>query len=151
MICYSLLYGAEDPSIAGMVLDSAFTNLYGLMLELVDVYKIRVPKFTVCASPADSASPPLINDHGNAGRGIAIILGNRDLIIVVLPCSLPNTMLSYSTIAVQWHVSDHTLSKSGFFYPAPRLSSSLQLWLRNDSIVCHFMMLRLYKNFKLCN
>nr|XP_051194301.1 uncharacterized protein LOC127307609 isoform X2 [Lolium perenne] len=43
----SLLYGAEDPSIAGMVLDSAFTNLYGLMLELVDVYKIRVPKFTV--------------------------------------------------------------------------------------------------------
>jgi hypothetical protein len=30
-----------------MVLDSAFTNLYGLMMELVDVYKIRVPKFTV--------------------------------------------------------------------------------------------------------
>ncbi|KAK8461501.1 hypothetical protein SEVIR_1G047800v4 [Setaria viridis] len=43
----SLLYGAEDPSIAGMVLDSAFTNLYDLMMELVDVYKIRVPKFTV--------------------------------------------------------------------------------------------------------
>uniref|UniRef100_A0A0E0JWW1 Serine aminopeptidase S33 domain-containing protein n=1 Tax=Oryza punctata TaxID=4537 RepID=A0A0E0JWW1_ORYPU len=43
----SLLYGAEDSSIAGMVLDSAFTNLYGLMMELVDVYKIRVPKFTV--------------------------------------------------------------------------------------------------------
>ncbi|EMS61217.1 hypothetical protein TRIUR3_16734 [Triticum urartu] len=43
----SLLYGAEDPSIAGMVLDSAFSNLYELMLELVDVYKIRVPKFTV--------------------------------------------------------------------------------------------------------
>uniref|UniRef100_A0A0E0JWW0 Alpha/beta-Hydrolases superfamily protein n=1 Tax=Oryza punctata TaxID=4537 RepID=A0A0E0JWW0_ORYPU len=42
-----LLYGAEDSSIAGMVLDSAFTNLYGLMMELVDVYKIRVPKFTV--------------------------------------------------------------------------------------------------------
>ncbi|KAJ4758228.1 alpha/beta-Hydrolases superfamily protein [Rhynchospora pubera] len=43
----SLLYGAEDPSIAGMVLDSAFANLYDLMMELVDVYKIRVPKFTV--------------------------------------------------------------------------------------------------------
>ena len=43
----SLLYGAEDPSIAGMVLDSAFSNLYGLMMELVDVYKIRLPKFTV--------------------------------------------------------------------------------------------------------
>ncbi|PNY09910.1 alpha/beta fold hydrolase, partial [Trifolium pratense] len=43
----SLLYGAEDPSIAGMVLDSAFSNLYDLMLELVDVYKIRLPKFTV--------------------------------------------------------------------------------------------------------
>ena len=47
---YSLLYGAEDPSIAGMVLDSAFTNLYDLMMELVDVYKIRVPKFTVCSA-----------------------------------------------------------------------------------------------------
>ncbi|XP_020100396.1 uncharacterized protein LOC109718539 isoform X2 [Ananas comosus] len=43
----SLLYGAEDPSIAGMVLDSAFSNLFGLMMELVDVYKIRLPKFTV--------------------------------------------------------------------------------------------------------
>ncbi|KAL6888845.1 hypothetical protein ACP4OV_009871 [Aristida adscensionis] len=43
----SLLYGAEDPSISGMALDSAFTNLYGLMMELVDVYKIRVPKFTL--------------------------------------------------------------------------------------------------------
>ncbi|KAL6839478.1 hypothetical protein ACP4OV_030748 [Aristida adscensionis] len=43
----SLLYGAEDPSIAGMVLDSAFSNLYDLMMELVEVYKIRVPKFTV--------------------------------------------------------------------------------------------------------
>ncbi|KAF3451927.1 hypothetical protein FNV43_RR08023 [Rhamnella rubrinervis] len=42
-----LLYGAEDPSIAGMVLDSAFSNLYALMMELVDVYKIRLPKFTV--------------------------------------------------------------------------------------------------------
>lgn len=43
----SLLYGAEDPSVAGMVLDSAFANLFDLMMELVDVYKIRLPKFTV--------------------------------------------------------------------------------------------------------
>ncbi|XP_077237475.1 alpha/beta-Hydrolases superfamily protein isoform X3 [Tasmannia lanceolata] len=43
----SLLYGAEDPSIAGIVLDSAFSNLFNLMMELVDVYKIRLPKFTV--------------------------------------------------------------------------------------------------------
>ncbi|CAA6670764.1 unnamed protein product [Spirodela intermedia] len=42
-----LLYGAEDPSIAGMVLDSAFSNLFNLMMELVDVYKIRLPKFTI--------------------------------------------------------------------------------------------------------
>nr|XP_028943564.1 uncharacterized protein LOC103414554 isoform X2 [Malus domestica] len=42
-----LLYGAEDPSIAGMVLDSAFSSLYVLMMELVDAYKIRLPKFTV--------------------------------------------------------------------------------------------------------
>ncbi|KAJ9184217.1 hypothetical protein P3X46_003965 [Hevea brasiliensis] len=37
----------EDPSIAGMVLDSAFANLFDLMMELVDVYKIRLPKFIV--------------------------------------------------------------------------------------------------------
>ncbi|CAM8905681.1 unnamed protein product [Rhodiola kirilowii] len=43
----SILYGGEDPSIAGMVLDSAFSNLFDLMMELVDVYKIRLPKFTV--------------------------------------------------------------------------------------------------------
>ncbi|XP_028758556.1 uncharacterized protein LOC114717548 isoform X1 [Neltuma alba] len=43
----SLLFGAEDNSISGMVLDSAFSNLYDLMMELVDVYKIRLPKFTV--------------------------------------------------------------------------------------------------------
>ncbi|KAI3510895.1 hypothetical protein L1887_18033 [Cichorium endivia] len=43
----SLLYGAEDPSIAGMVLDSAFSNSFNLMLELVDGHKIRLPKFTI--------------------------------------------------------------------------------------------------------
>lgn len=43
----SLMYAAEDPSIAGMVLDSPFSNLFDLMMELVDVYKIRLPKFTV--------------------------------------------------------------------------------------------------------
>lgn len=53
----SLLYGAEDPSIAGMVLDSAFSNLFDLMMELVDVYKIRLPKFTVCHALVLSFSP----------------------------------------------------------------------------------------------
>lgn len=43
----SLMYGAEDPSIAGMVLDSPFSDLVDLMTELVDTYKIRIPKFTV--------------------------------------------------------------------------------------------------------
>ncbi|XP_031397543.1 uncharacterized protein LOC116208310 isoform X2 [Punica granatum] len=43
----SLMYGAEDPSIAGMVLDSPFSVLVDLMMELVDTYKIRLPKFTV--------------------------------------------------------------------------------------------------------
>ncbi|KAG5627960.1 hypothetical protein H5410_013178 [Solanum commersonii] len=42
-----LMYGAEDPSIAGMVLDSPFSDLVDLMTELVDTYKIRLPKFTV--------------------------------------------------------------------------------------------------------
>ncbi|KAK9699467.1 hypothetical protein RND81_08G175500 [Saponaria officinalis] len=43
----SLMYGAEDPSIAGMVLDSPFSDLVDLMMELVDTYKVRIPKFTV--------------------------------------------------------------------------------------------------------
>ena len=46
------MYGAQDPSIAGMVLDSPFSNLNDLMMELVDVYKIRLPKFTVSISPS---------------------------------------------------------------------------------------------------
>jgi len=41
------MYGAEDPSIAGMVLDSPFSDLVDLMMELVDTYKVRLPKFTV--------------------------------------------------------------------------------------------------------
>ncbi|XP_042475663.1 uncharacterized protein LOC122057581 isoform X2 [Macadamia integrifolia] len=43
----SLMYGAEDPSIAGIVLDSPFSDLVDLMMELVDRFKFRVPKFTV--------------------------------------------------------------------------------------------------------
>lgn len=43
----SLMYGAEDLSIAGMVLDSPFSDLVDLMMELVDTYKVRLPKFTV--------------------------------------------------------------------------------------------------------
>lgn len=43
----TLMYGAEDPSIAGMVLDSPFANLVDLMMEMVDVHKMRIPKFTV--------------------------------------------------------------------------------------------------------
>lgn len=43
----SLMYGTEDPSIAGMVLDSPFSDLVELMMELVDTYKFRLPKFTV--------------------------------------------------------------------------------------------------------
>ncbi|KAK4425743.1 hypothetical protein Salat_1768300 [Sesamum alatum] len=43
----SMMYGAEDPSIAGMVLDSPFSDLVDLMMELVDSYKVPLPKFTV--------------------------------------------------------------------------------------------------------
>ncbi|CAL1411583.1 unnamed protein product [Linum trigynum] len=43
----SLMYGAQDPSIAGMVLDSPFSDLVDLMMELVDTYKFRFPRFTV--------------------------------------------------------------------------------------------------------
>ncbi|PIN15495.1 putative alpha/beta hydrolase [Handroanthus impetiginosus] len=43
----SLMYGAEDPSIAGMVLDSPFSDLVDLMMELVDTFKVRLPRFTL--------------------------------------------------------------------------------------------------------
>jgi hypothetical protein len=55
-IIFSLMYGAEDPSIAGMVLDSPFSNLVDLMMELVDTYKYPLPKFTV-SSLMISTSP----------------------------------------------------------------------------------------------
>lgn len=47
LVSHSLMYGAEDLSIAGMVLDSPFSNLVDLMMELVDTYKYPLPKFTV--------------------------------------------------------------------------------------------------------
>ncbi|KAK2979433.1 hypothetical protein RJ640_016394, partial [Escallonia rubra] len=47
LVLFFLMYGAEDPSIAGMVLDSPFSDLVDLMMELVDTYRIRLPKFTV--------------------------------------------------------------------------------------------------------
>ncbi|CAM8989840.1 unnamed protein product [Rhodiola kirilowii] len=43
----SLMYGAEDPSIAGMILDSPFSNLCELMTELVGPYNISVVKYGV--------------------------------------------------------------------------------------------------------
>lgn len=47
MMSHSLMYGAGDPSIAGMVLDSPFSDLVDLMMELVGTYKFPLPKFTV--------------------------------------------------------------------------------------------------------
>jgi len=47
MMSHSLMCGAGDPSIAGMVLDSPFSDLVDLMMELVGTYKFPLPKFTV--------------------------------------------------------------------------------------------------------
>lgn len=41
------MYGAEDPSIAGMILDSPFSNLFELMTDLVGAYNISVVKYGV--------------------------------------------------------------------------------------------------------
>ncbi|KAF9678070.1 hypothetical protein SADUNF_Sadunf08G0173700 [Salix dunnii] len=43
----SLMYEVEDPSTAGMVLHSLFSDLVGLMMELVGTYRFPLPKFTV--------------------------------------------------------------------------------------------------------
>ncbi|KAI9102985.1 hypothetical protein K1719_023424 [Acacia pycnantha] len=50
-----LINGAEDPSIAGTVLDSPFSDLVDLMMELVDTYKARLPKFTIHSFPSSVA------------------------------------------------------------------------------------------------
>lgn len=42
-----LMYGAQDPSIAGIVLDSPFSNLVDLMMEIADGNRVRLPKFTL--------------------------------------------------------------------------------------------------------
>ncbi|KAL2520295.1 alpha/beta-hydrolase superfamily protein [Forsythia ovata] len=42
-----LMYGAENPSIAGMVLDSPFSDLVDLKMELVDTNKFQLLKLTV--------------------------------------------------------------------------------------------------------
>uniref|UniRef100_A0A7N0U753 Serine aminopeptidase S33 domain-containing protein n=1 Tax=Kalanchoe fedtschenkoi TaxID=63787 RepID=A0A7N0U753_KALFE len=43
----SLMYGAEDPTIAGMILDSPFSDLFQLMTELVGAYNISIVKYGV--------------------------------------------------------------------------------------------------------
>ncbi|GAB2288425.1 hypothetical protein Dimus_022758 [Dionaea muscipula] len=40
-----VMYGVEDPTIAGMFLDSPFSDLVDLMMELIETCKIRLPKF----------------------------------------------------------------------------------------------------------
>ncbi|KAL2530458.1 uncharacterized protein Fot_23059 [Forsythia ovata] len=44
------MHGAENPSIAGMVLDSPFSDLVDLMMELVDTNKFRLLKLIVAKS-----------------------------------------------------------------------------------------------------
>jgi len=46
-----LMYASKDPSVAGIVLDSPFSTLNTLVLELVDFYKIPLPKFSVSRAP----------------------------------------------------------------------------------------------------
>ena len=43
LVVTSLLYGVEDPSIVGMVLDNPFSNMLDLVMELL----IVLPKFMV--------------------------------------------------------------------------------------------------------
>jgi len=78
------MYGAVDPSIAGMVLDSPFSNLVDLMMELVDTYKYPLPKFTVSSlmistSPLVSCYCGCVNDlvcPGSCGSYCMLLLYN---------------------------------------------------------------------------
>ncbi|KAL5164867.1 hypothetical protein HKD37_18G050101 [Glycine soja] len=58
----SLMYGAEDPSIVGMVLDNPFFYLVDLMMELVDTYKVHLPKFTLSYRNYFQSMPACLND-----------------------------------------------------------------------------------------
>jgi alpha-beta hydrolase superfamily lysophospholipase len=46
----ALLYSQQDPSVAGMVLDSPFSRLVDLMLELASDQQLRIPKPLLKAS-----------------------------------------------------------------------------------------------------
>lgn len=45
----ALMHADRDPSIAGLVLDSAFSNLKTLSEELAKVYAQKVPSFAISA------------------------------------------------------------------------------------------------------
>ncbi len=66
----SLRYGAQDHSIAGMVLDSPFSNLNDLMMELVDVYKIRLPKFTVYSTSETHSHVHAVHTGQGESKGV---------------------------------------------------------------------------------
>ena len=52
----ALLYTSKDPSIAGVVLDSPFSKLPDLMMELASSLKINVAGYTIPALPSGIAS-----------------------------------------------------------------------------------------------
>ena len=51
----ALLYSQQDPSVAGMVLDSPFSRLVDLMLELASDQQLRIPKPLLKASISGGA------------------------------------------------------------------------------------------------
>ncbi|KAL2990202.1 hypothetical protein AAZX31_11G183800 [Glycine max] len=62
-----------------MMLDSAFSNLYDLMMEPVDVYKIWLPKFTFNGW----MEPQHFCIHSSMGEVAVILKGTRDIGAIV--------------------------------------------------------------------
>ncbi|XVF28950.1 hypothetical protein REPUB_Repub15cG0076700 [Reevesia pubescens] len=104
----SLMYGAKDPSIAGMVLDSPFSDLVDLMMELVDTYKFRLPKFTV----AKSCFVPVLFGHAvdddfirphHSDRIFEAYVGDKNIIKFEGDHNSPRPQFYFDSINIFFH------------------------------------------------
>ncbi|CAI0559982.1 unnamed protein product [Linum tenue] len=104
----SLMYGAQDPSIAGMVLDSPFSDLVDLMMELVDTYKFRFPRFTVaksCFVPAlfgHAIQDDFIQPH-HSDRIYEAYMGDKNIIKFEGDHNSPRPQFYFDSINIFFH------------------------------------------------
>ncbi|PKA62626.1 hypothetical protein AXF42_Ash012213 [Apostasia shenzhenica] len=101
-----LMYGAEDPSIAGMVLDSPFSNLVELMMELVDTYKYPLPKFTLTLiHSVTTVNQCSLNELEGCKASHKSVVEHVAMDVVVAVCTHASCGRGYRTKASYTHAS----------------------------------------------